>query len=236
MDLQEIRDRVLLATLPHVAFEGWSESALRAGIAECGLPEADASLAFTEGPPEMIAHWSAWADRQMLQALQHQAEAGAETAAEANGGTGGRIAAAVRARIEVNAPWREAVRRTLSFLALPGSVPLAARSTYATVDAVWYACGDASTDFSFYSKRATLAAIYGATVLYWLEDQSEGSAETWGFLDRRLADAMRFPRLRRRTGDWLAGLALPGFRFPWRQPAVGTGLQPRDPAHDPGGA
>jgi|APTNR8051073442_1049403.scaffolds.fasta_scaffold09674_5 ubiquinone biosynthesis protein COQ9 len=223
MDLQEIRDQVMLATLPHVAFEGWSEAALRAGVAECGLPRADAALAFTGGAAEMIAHWSGWSDRRMLLALQDQPAA--------TGTTGERIAAAVRARIEVNAPWREAVRRTLSYLALPTHTPLAARSTYATVDAIWYACGDTATDVSFYGKRATLAAVYGATVLYWLEDQSDGSADTWAFLDRRLEDALRLPRLRRQAETWLAGLALPGWRSAPRADADlgSSGGEPTNP-------
>lgn len=225
MELQEIRDQVLLATLPQVAFEGWSEAALRAGIAECGLPEADAALAFTGGAPEMIAHWSAWADRQMLLTLQEQANDAADPAPEsasgAGGGMGARVAAAIRARIEVNALWREAVRRTVSYLTLPMNVPLAARSTSATVDAVWYACGDVSTDVSYYSKRATLAAIYVATVLYWLEDRSDASMDTWDFLDRRLEGVLRLPRLRRRTEDWLAGFVLPRRR---RGGAVGSSL------------
>ena len=79
--------------------------------------------------------------------------------------------------------------------ALPQHGPLALRCLYRTVDTVWYAAGDTATDFNFYTKRALLAGVYSATVLYWLNDKSEGSADTWRFLDRRIADAMRLPRL-----------------------------------------
>ena len=64
-----------------------------------------------------------------------------------------------------------------------------------TVDAIWYAAGDTATDFSYYTKRGLLAAVYGSTVLYWLGDESEGRVETWGFLERRLEDTMRVRRL-----------------------------------------
>jgi ubiquinone biosynthesis protein COQ9 len=186
-DLQDERDRIVLATLPHVAFEGWTDRALRRGAADAGLSPEQASLAFPGGTAEVIRHWSDWADRRMLESLQ-SADLGAMRMRE-------RIAAAVRSRIEANAPYREPVRRTLSFLALPTNQPLAARCTYATVDAMWYACGDTATDVSFYTNRATLAGVYAATVLYWLGDSSEDFGATWAFLDRRIDDVMRIPRL-----------------------------------------
>ena len=91
----------------------------------------------------------------------------------------------------------------------PPYAPLAIKSTWRTVDAIWYACGDTSTDLSFYSKRATLAAVYGATVLYWLDDSSEEFADTWAFLDRRIDDVMQIPKLRRRVEEALGGIFRP---------------------------
>ena len=52
--------------------------------------------------------------------------------------------------------------------------------------------GDKSEDYNWYSKRAILSAVYASTVLYWLGDNSEGSEETWHFLDRRIEDVMKF--------------------------------------------
>ena len=37
-----------------------------------------------------------------------------------------------------------------------------------------------------------MSAVYASTVLYWLGDNSEGSEETWHFLDRRIEDVMKF--------------------------------------------
>ena len=63
------------------------------------------------------------------------------------------------------------------------------------MNALWYAAGDRATDFNYYTKRGLLAGVYLATLLYWLDDDSEGSAATWAFLDKRIADAMRLPTL-----------------------------------------
>jgi ubiquinone biosynthesis protein COQ9 len=109
-----------------------------------------------------------------------------------------RVALAIATRLEILAPWREAVRRALAVLALPQHAPLGLRLLYQTVDAIWYAAGDRATDFSFYTKRSTLAAIYAATLLYWLGDSSPDFADTRAFLDRRLAGAASIGKARKR--------------------------------------
>jgi ubiquinone biosynthesis protein COQ9 len=63
---------------------------------------------------------------------------------------------------------------------------------------MWRAAGDTATDFNFYTKRALLAGVYGATLLVWLDDRSEGCAATWRFLDRRIADVMTIQTVRGR--------------------------------------
>lgn len=177
------------AILPDVAFDGWSRAALRAAARRCGMAADEALALFPGGAADLVAGFSRWADLRMLDRL----DALPIEAAHASE----RVAHAIATRLEIVEPWREAVRRALSLLALPQNAPLAMRLLYATVDAIWYAAGDAATDFSFYTKRLTLAAIYGATVLYWLEDRSEGFAETRAFVERRLAGAARLGRVRR---------------------------------------
>jgi ubiquinone biosynthesis protein COQ9 len=120
-----------------------------------------------------------------------------------------RVALAVNTRLEIVEPWREAVRRALTILSLPQNTPLAMRLLYETVDGIWYAAGDSATDLSFYAKRATLAGIYGATLLYWLDDRLPGFADTRAFLDRRLAGAARIGQARRRLQTALDRLPNP---------------------------
>jgi ubiquinone biosynthesis protein COQ9 len=70
---------------------------------------------------------------------------------------------------------------------------------------MWYAAGDTSTDFNFYTKRATLAGVYSSTLLYWLNDRSPGSEATWGFLDRRIDDVMKIEKLKAQVKSWGGG-------------------------------
>jgi ubiquinone biosynthesis protein COQ9 len=93
-------------------------------------------------------------------------------------------------------PAREAIRRGLAILAMPQNVPLTLRITWRTADVMWRIAGDASTDFNHYTKRMTLAAVYGSTLLVWLDDESDGWAATAGFLDRRIDDVMNIEKLK----------------------------------------
>lgn len=183
---EKARETLLLATLPHVAFDGWSLTAMIAGASDAGMSAVEARRYFPGGPAEMVRLFSEWADARMLERLE---EAPLEEMRIRD-----RVAFAVWARIEALFPYREVARRTLSFFALPAHAPLGASCLYRTVDAIWYGIGDRSTDFSFYTKRALLAGVVSSTTLNWLQDSSEGSADTRAFLERRIADVMRLQR------------------------------------------
>ena len=181
----ELQDTVLAASLPHVAFDGWTDRTLRAGAASAGLDSGAAKRAFPGGGIDAIAHFSDWADRRMLSVLEDEAAAFAEMRVR------DKITRAVRVRLECLAPHREAVRRAMTVLAMRGRAGLSARLLYRSVDAMWRAAGDTSTDYNFYTKRGLLAGVQSSTLLYWLGDGSEDNAATWSFLDRRIEDVMR---------------------------------------------
>ena len=183
-------ERLIAAMLHDVAFDGWSGHALRNAARRADIPVGEAMALFPRGAPDLIAAFSRWADRQMIERL---AAIPVEPVSLSR-----RVALAMRLRFTVLAPWREPVRRGLSVLAMPQNTFLGLRLLYDTVDAIWHGVGDASTDFSFYSKRATLAGIYAAAVLFWLDDRSPDFADTQAFIERRLADLHRLTGLRER--------------------------------------
>ncbi len=193
------RDAAILAMLPNIPFDGWTKRALRAGITTAGMPADEADLLFPLGTVDMIETFCDLADRRMEQAAADLPETKLPA----------RVRAIIALRLEQNRPHKEAVRRAMAVLALPRNARAAAACTARTVDAIWHAAGDRSADFSWYTKRATLTAIYSATVLYWLRDFSEDDAPTLAFLDRRLAGQARVHRLRKRADAWLARLPRP---------------------------
>jgi len=195
------RDRLIEAALPDVPFDGWSHAALRVAAKRIDMPVAEAEALFPRGASDLVAGFSRWADRRMLDWI--------ETAPIEEASVSARVKRVVALRFEVVQPSREAVRRALSVLAMPPHALLGLRLLYETVDAIWYAAGDRATDFSFYTKRATLAGIYSATLLYWLDDRSEGFEATQAFLGRRLGELRHLTEARRRFDAALARLPNP---------------------------
>jgi len=177
---EDQRAALIEAMLPNVPFDGWSRPALRAAARRIGMPADEALALFPNGAAELVACFSRWADQRLLDRL--------ETTALDSLRIPERIAVAIATRLEIISPWREGVRRALSVLTLPQHAALGLRLLYETVDGIWYAAGDRATDFSFYTKRVTLAAVYATTLLYWLEDSSPDFADSRAFLERRLTE------------------------------------------------
>jgi len=188
MDVDPDRAAIIEALLPQVPFDGWTTKALRQALESLGQDPADAPLIFPNGTGEMIETYCAVADQRMAEAAPDFA--------------GLRVPEKVRAlialRLEQNRGDKEAIRRALAWLALPMNAPVMARTVAATVDTIWHAAGDTSADFSWYTKRGILAAVYSATLLYWLRDVSEDDADTLAFLDRRLASVGKIGTMRKK--------------------------------------
>lgn len=185
---RDLRDQLVLATLAHVPFEGWSPRALQEAAKDEGLDPTSSERLFPGGPLEAIDHFSDLADRRLMATAEAVDLAGMRRSE--------RIRWLIRQRIEAWADQRESVRRAVTFLTMPTHGKVAVRSGWRTADTIWHAAGDAAADFSYYTKRASLAAVYTATLLYWLQDDSEGFADSWSFLNRRLADALKFTQFR----------------------------------------
>ena len=205
---QELRDLFLLAILPHVVFEGWSVAAVTAGAEDLKkLPRFEKEafeLAFPGGLRDLAEHFSDWTDRCMLDEMNKLDMTSLKIRE--------RIAASVHCRIMVLSPHREALRRYLSFFALPKHAGTSLKCAYNTVNAIWYGIGDQSIDFNFYTKRALLAPVLGSTILYWLADEGDGQGdfpETWAFLDRRIADVLNFFQAGQKFNDQLKRLPMP---------------------------
>ena len=181
-----IRDRMLAQALLEIPLTGVSDASLAVAAEKTGVSKREAADAFPLGPASLAEAFSHWADRCMTESL----------AAQSGQRMRERITAAVRTRIAVLGPHKEAARRTAAFLGQPQHAALGARLVMDSVDAMWRAAGDRSSDFSYYTKRATLGAVYGATFAYWLSDSSEDHAATWAFLDKRINNVMQFEKFK----------------------------------------
>lgn len=183
------RDAALRAMLPMAGREGWTGATLRAGAAAAGHDPALAESLFPTGPAGAVEAWIDLADREMIEAAVALDVAAMRIP--------DRIRAVVALRLRQSQPHKDAVRRGLSLLALPWNLGAVARSVSGTADAMWRAAGDRSADFSWYTRRATLATIYAATLAYWLRDDDPEFGATLAFLDRVLAAQGRWSKRRK---------------------------------------
>ncbi|RCW79450.1 COQ9 family protein [Paracoccus lutimaris] len=192
--MTDARDRLIDAALNHVLFEGMGERAIHEAAREIGMDPALARVYLPRGGADLATAYHRRGDAALRAWL-------ADTPPQ--GRFRDRVAQAVMQRLSLSD--RELARAGAAIFALPQHAALGARLIWETSDAIWAGLGDRSQDVNWYSKRATLSAVYGATVLYWLGDESPDAAETRAFLERRLDGVMRFEGFKGRVR------ALPGF-------------------------
>ncbi|GLQ06517.1 COQ9 family protein [Sneathiella chinensis] len=187
----EEKRRLLDAVLPHVMFDGWSREAFKHAAKDLDIDLLTFDRFFPGGPVDMVSFFIRDADDRMEAELEKRGVLSMKIR--------DRITLAIRLRLEMYAPHKDAVRKALTLLALPQNAALGMKLTAGTVSRMWYATGDRSSDFSYYTKRLTLSAVYSSTLLYWLDDTSDDCQNSWGFLDRRIENVMQFEKAKFKT-------------------------------------
>jgi len=190
MTLDELREALAPLLGSHAAFDGWTERAVAMAAAELGVPAERGRIAYPGGPVQMIDAWFDWVDRHMLAAFPPE-RIDAMKVRE-------RIGSLLLHRLELLRPQKEALRRALAVLAMPQNALAAGRLAWRSADRIWRVAGDTATDYNHYTKRSILIGVYGSTTLIFLDDESDDLAATRAFLDRRIADVMRFEKAKAR--------------------------------------
>lgn len=189
LTLDELRAYLAPGIAANAAFDGWGDAARDMAAdagADGGAVDRDVARLALPNAVAMIDAWFADVDARMAAAYSSDALAAMKIRQ--------RITALVEARLDAMAPDREALRRALAVLALPRNLAAAARLAWRTADRIWRQAGDRSADYNHYTKRATLLGIYATTIAVFLDDGSEGLADTRAFLSRRIDGLMRFEK------------------------------------------
>ena len=195
----KMRLKLLKAAIAHVPFDGWTSSTLSLAATDCNIDDTGWMQYFPGGLDEVVALYGILTDDEMVAAYHAMDEVPVPTHLK--------VRTLVMLRLYQAARHKETVRRSLGFLAQPRHAALASKMLYRTVDTIWRTVGDMSTDYNFYTKRATLAAVYSATMLAFLADNTEDLAKTEAFLDRRLTDISRIPKATKPAQAFMSGLA-----------------------------
>jgi ubiquinone biosynthesis protein COQ9 len=189
----QIKDQLIDAALDNVAFDGWSDATFDAALSDTGFERSTAEALFPRRGLDLAIGFHKRGDQEMVTRLKGEDLMSMRFR--------DRVAGGVRYRLEVVEKHKEAVRRGSTLFALPQNASYGAKLIWGTSDAIWTALGDTSTDHNWYTKRATLSAVYGSTVLFWLGDSSDGHVETWNFLDRRIENVMQFEKVKAQVNN-----------------------------------
>ena len=149
--------KLMLAALPNVAFDGWSNSTFVAACREADISERKARLFCPRGALDLAIAFHKWGDDQFETAFKKKKISELKVREK--------IRKAVELRIKL-ASDKEAVRRGVVLFALPIHAFEGSRLIWDTSDLIWELIGDKSEDYNWYSKRAILSAVYASTVLY----------------------------------------------------------------------
>lgn len=178
----DTRQKVLRSSLPFVHQHGWTSNALVAGAEQEGLPGIAHGM-FPRGGAELVFFFYQECNQRLVEHMKKQTEN-----VDGKPKTGIFIQDSVETRLRMIIPYMNKWPQAMAIKAMPQNAVDSLKNLSTLVDDIWFYAGDKSTDFNWYTKRASLAAVYKSTEVYMLQDSSEDYQDSWEFLDRRLED------------------------------------------------
>ena len=174
-----MKERLFSTLLTHVPFDGWSDMALRRASQDVGLEFQVAKSTFPDAIT-MIDYHHRLTDSAMV--------------IPADGGVTSRVRAAILSRLDYVEEDREAVRRAIQTLCLPQNLYAATKMAYRSADTIWIRLGFSDTGLNWVTKRSSLLAVYGATLIFWLSEKGKDRLAVEAFLDSQLRRLVNLTR------------------------------------------
>ncbi len=197
----QLRRSLLTASLTFVPAYGWTSKAVKAAVRDLGRPETLAGLAGGNPGVSLVHHHLEESEEKLEEELRSWSHKTEDFDILRTG---------IETRLRMNVPlitrWSEA----LALMSMPDNVQNSLQLDLSLVDTLWHYAGDEAVNLDWYAKRLALLAVYKATELAMIQDQSEDFAETWAFLDRRFDEQAELRRLWDGAGDFksvLGGVA-----------------------------
>ncbi|KYN12895.1 Ubiquinone biosynthesis protein COQ9, mitochondrial [Trachymyrmex cornetzi] len=185
-----IKLKILGASLKFVPDVGWSKQAISAGAESIGYPGVIHGL-FPKGSAALVEYFYSMCNRELNDILEKEALAVKADSSSSQKTPEQQVRDAVEIRLRMVIPYKKTWPQAMAIMSLPPNVLTALANLLILVDDICYYAGDRSVDINWYARRMILATIYKATELYMLQDKSEDHKETWLFLERRLKDILQ---------------------------------------------
>eukprot|EP00794_Sanderia_malayensis_P018731 gene18731-20620_t len=202
----ELKTQILKTALEYVPEHGWTHESLKKACEAEGLSTAVEDL-FPRGPGDLVLYFIENCNSMLAEQLLHESEQQADIEnrdPHPKVSTHTFIQDAIITRLQMLRPYIQTWPQAVQLLIRPNTAPAAMESLANMVDEIWYHAGDTSTDLNWYTKRGSLAAIYGASELFMMQDRSEDYQCTWKFVEQRLENANQLKNL----SDTVQGFAV----------------------------
>jgi ubiquinone biosynthesis protein COQ9 len=178
----EVQEKILSAALKRVPEHGFTDQALSLGAKDVGYLDVSIQLfprrAFDLINYHLVTQRLALKDR-------------VQFPEDGKLGVGRKIKSLAMTRLRGNKEIINQWQGALGQMSLLGNIPASLKELSALSDEMWYLAGDTSVDFSWYTKRASLATVYASSELFMTTDKSKDFIATEEFLDRRLAEVQK---------------------------------------------
>lgn len=151
--IQQIRNRILDASLQFVSKHGWTREAIAQGANSINYPSVAHGM-FPNGGIELIHHFYAKCNRELIEKLHQEINKCGDEKLVAGDGT--KIvsnpkefaAKAIKMRLEMIAPYIDTWPQALGIMSLPQNVPTSLAQLLTLIDDICYCAGDRSVDVS----------------------------------------------------------------------------------------
>ena len=167
--------------------DGWSQNIIKKIIKDKNTSSTELTLLFPNGYIDILSF--------SLKVINNTLERNIKKTNIINFSLSKRIKKILLMRLEIFDKDKIFYKKTFNHLLLPQNSKIMKKNLYNTVDEIWYLAGDNSTDFSFYTKRLTLAAIYvNALFIYFNKNYLEAEIN----INKNLQRISKIPKIKDR--------------------------------------
>ncbi|CUS07677.1 unnamed protein product [Tuber aestivum] len=192
---------ILSASLLHVPSHGFTDAALSFGARDAGYLDISVNM-FSRGVFDLVRYHLSTERLRLGDKVDFRKPEPELPEGLRNLSIPAKIRVLCMERLRANAPiihrWQEILlkltdvvsmdllMKALAVMSLAENIPASVSELARLSDEIWFLAGDGCHDTTWYTKRATLSAVYASTELFMTQDNSNDFEATWEFLDRRL--------------------------------------------------
>lgn len=178
-DVQKLKCQLLTAALQEVKNEGWSPAAVQAAAQRLDLSPAVVGL--LDRPEGELVEYYLHSSYSKLTTVVSDCNLSLQGLIIEE-----RLCQMLKWRLEMIIPYIDSWPQALAIMSRPTNLPHALQHLSRLIDFICVNAGGRTADYSWYTYRAAVGAIYTSSELYMLTDFSPGYSDTWEAVSRRV--------------------------------------------------